>query len=179
MLWRLRRRVLIAAMLKRVLKALHEVGAIGVMGSFAAWIVLVATAPRDSVIAYAATRRDIAAIAEWLLVPSLALVLISGLLAIAATSAYKDAGWAWLKALLGISLFEGTLLTVGAGARRAAEISALAASGRGDAGQLHEILKSEWGTLWVLLGISLANILLAVWRPRLLRRNTAAGKPIE
>ena len=166
-------------MLKRALKALHEIGAVGVMGSFAAWIVLIATAPHDSLVAYAATRRDIAAIAQWLLVPSLALVLISGLLAIAATSAYKDAGWAWVKALLGISLFEGTLLTVGAGARRAAELSALAAAGHGDAGQLHEILKSEWGTLWVLIGISLANILLAVWRPRLLRRTHSARNSSE
>ena len=166
-------------MLKRLLKALHEVGAIGVMGSLAAWIVLIATAPHDSLIAYAATRRDIAAIAQWLLVPSLALVLISGLLAIAATSAYKDAGWAWLKALLGISLFEGTLLTVGAGARRAAEVSALAVSGHGDADQLHDILKAEWGTLWVLLAISLVNIVLAVWRPRLMRRPRSAACDAE
>jgi hypothetical protein len=160
-------------MLKRVLKALHEIGAVGVMGSYAAWLVLITTVPTDSLVAYAAVRRGISAIAQWLLVPSLGLVLVSGLLAIAATTAYKDAGWAWLKALLGISVFEGTLLTVGAGARRAAELSALAASGQGDAAELAHVLRAESGTLWLLLGLSAVNIILAVWRPRLLRRRPA------
>jgi hypothetical protein len=157
-------------MLKRLLKALHEIGAVGVMGSFAAWIVLVATAPTDSMVAFAAVRHGISAITHWLLVPSLALVLITGLLAIAATDAYKSAGWAWLKALLGVSVFEGTLLTVGAGARRAAELSTLAASGGDDPAQLAQVLRSEWSTLWLLLALSAVNIALAVWRPRLMRR---------
>jgi hypothetical protein len=155
--------------LKRLLKALHELGAVGVMGSFAALIVLIATAPTHSMVAYAAVRHGIAAIAEWLLVPSLALVLVSGLLAIASNRAYHDAGWAWLKALLGIGLFEGTLLTVGASSRRAADLSAMAAAGPGDPVQLAAVLRTEWGGLWILMTLSLANILLAVWRPRLSR----------
>jgi uncharacterized membrane protein YbhN (UPF0104 family) len=153
-------------MLRKLLKALHEIGAVGVMGSFAACIVLVRTAPTHSLIAYAAARQGIASVTQWLLVPSLAVVTISGLLAIAANRAYIDAGWAWLKALLGISLFEGTLLTVAASARRAAELSALAASGKSDPQELTQVLHTEWGGLWLLLGLSLANILIAVWRPR-------------
>jgi hypothetical protein len=157
-------------MLRRLLKALHEIGAIGVMGSFAACLVLIAKTPTHSLIAYAAVRQGIAAIAQWLLVPSLAIVLLSGLLAIAATDAYKDAGWAWLKALLGISMFEGTLLAVNASARQAAELSALAASGHGEpAAQLAQVLRTEWGGLWLMMALSVANIVLAVWRPRLLR----------
>jgi len=152
--------------LKRVLKLLHEIAATGVLGSLAACIVLVATAPTRSLVAYAAVRHGIAAIVSWLLVPSLALVLISGLLAIAANDAYKNAGWAWVKALLGISLFEGTLLTVGGSARQAAELSARAASGEGDATLLAQVLHTEWGGLWMLLALSIANIVLAVWRPR-------------
>jgi len=157
-------------MLRKFLKTLHEIGAIGVLGSFAACLVLVATAPKQPLVAYAAVRQSIAAITQWLLVPSLAVVLISGLLAIAANRAYVDAGWAWVKALLGISMFEGTLLTVGAGARHAAELSAAAASGQADPAQLAEVLHSEWSTLWLLLSLSIINILLAVWRPRLTRR---------
>jgi len=152
--------------LKRILKLLHEVAAAGVLGSLAACIVLVATAPTQSLVAYAALRQGVAAIVSWLLVPSLALVLISGLLAIAANDAYKNAGWAWVKALLGISLFEGTLLTVGGSAREAAELSARAASGNGDAAMLAQVLHTEWGGLWMLLALSIANIVLAVWRPR-------------
>jgi hypothetical protein len=159
-------------MLQKLLKLLHEIAAVGVMGSFAACIILIATAPSQPLIAYAAVRHGIAAITQWLLVPSLAIVLISGLLAIAATAAYKNAGWAWVKALLGISMFEGTLLTVGASARRAAELSALAASGHGDSVQLAQLLRTERGGLWLLLGLSVANVLLAVWRPRFTRKNS-------
>ncbi len=157
-------------LLRKSLKTLHEIGAIGTMGAFAASIVLLAAAPTDSPVAFAAVMQGIAALSKWLMVPSLAIVLISGMLAIAASEAYKNAAWAWMKALLGIGTFEGTLITIGASARRAAELSALAASGRGDAAQLAQVLHTEWGGLWILTVLALANILLAVWRPRLYRR---------
>ncbi len=159
-------------MLRQVLKILHEVGSIGVMGSFAAYLVLVVTAPdpATSLVAYAAVRQGIAQITRLILVPSLALVLITGLLAIAANRALHSAGWAWVKALLGVSVFEGTLLTVGAGARRASELAALAVAGQPDPAELALVLHGEWGGLWLLLLLSLANIVLAVWRPRFGRR---------
>lgn len=163
-------------MISRLLKTLHQVGAIGVMGALACCVVLVVVAPRDSLVEYAALRQGIAAITRWVLVPSLAIVLVSGLLAIAANNAYKDAGWAWIKALLGILMFEGTLLTIEASARRAAELSAIAAaSGQADPKALEPLLRTEWGGLWLMLGLSFANILLAVWRPRLYRRRDASG----
>lgn len=164
-------------MLTKSLKLVHELGAIGVLGSFACCLVLVAIAPPTrSLAAYAAVRQDIAAITHWLLVPSLALVVVSGLLAIAANKAYVDAGWAWFKAALGLGMFEGTLRTVAGGARRAAELSAMAATGNADPVELAQVLHAEWGGLWVLLALSLANIVLAVWRPRF-KRERAAEAP--
>ncbi|MGD0503313.1 MAG: hypothetical protein ABSD02_11265 [Steroidobacteraceae bacterium] len=70
---------------------------------------------------------------------------------------------------IGIGTFEGTLLTVGASARHAAELSALAVAGRGDAVQLAQVLRTEWGGLWILATLAMVNIVLAVWRPRLYR----------
>lgn len=161
-------------MLRKLIKILHEIGAIGVVGSFAACIVLAAKAPALPLIAYAAARQQIALITQCLLVPSLALVLISGLLAIAANKACMDAGWAWLKALLGVSMFEGTLVAIAGSARHAAELSALAASGHPDPVQLASVLRTERGSLWLLLALALANIVIAVWRPRLVRNTGAA-----
>jgi hypothetical protein len=156
-------------MLKRLLKILHEIGAVGVTGSFAACLVLLLEGPTQPLVAYAAVRQAIAAITQWLLLPSLAIVLLSGLLAIAATSAFHNAAWAWAKALLGLSMFEGTLVTVNSTARRAAELAAMAVKGQGDAALLAQVQRTEWGGLWLLLALSLVNILLAVWRPRLFR----------
>ena len=160
-------------MLAKSLKSLHEIGAIGTLGSLAACIVLLATAPATSAVAFAAVLQGIASISKWLLVPSLVMVLISGLLAIAANEAYKSAAWAWVKALLGLGTFEGTLLTVGSSARHAAELSALAAAGQGDPAQLAQLLRTEWGGLWILAALALVNIALAVWRPRLYRRTAS------
>jgi hypothetical protein len=106
-------------------------------------------------------------------VPSLAITLITGLAAIAANDVYINAGWAWAKALLGISMFEGTLLTIGGSARRAAELSALAAEGQGDPAMLAEVIRTEWGGLWIMIALSIANIVLAVWRPRFHRSRIA------
>lgn len=157
-------------MYRRVLKVLHEIGAVGVLGSLAACVVLVVTAPTESLVGYAAVRQGIAEISKWLLVPSLAITVITGLAAIAASDAYINAGWPWVKALLGITLFEGTLLTIDRSATRAAELAALAAEGRGDPALLAEVVRTEWGGLWLIIALSVANIVIAVWRPRFSRR---------
>jgi len=153
----------------RVLKILHEMSAIGVGGSLASCLVLTWKAPAESLAAFAAGRQDIALMAKYLFMPSLALVLISGLLSIAATAAFQNAGWAWVKALLGISVFEGGLSIVGESGRRAAEWSAMVTAGQADASQMAPLLHAERSALWLLLIVSAVNVLLAVWRPKLFR----------
>jgi len=153
-------------MFRKFLKMLHEVGAVGVMGSIASCMVLVATAPAQSLVEFAVLRQAIVQIEQWMFLPSLILVLTSGLLAIAVNEAYINSAWPWFKALLGLSMFEGSLLTVSSRAREAAELSALAVRGQGNPVQLAEALRSEWGGLWIISALALANVVLAVWRPR-------------
>lgn len=161
---------------RRFVKLLHEIGGIGVLGAIATMLVLIWTAPsaQESLVQYATARHGIAMVSKYVLVPSLALVLVSGLLAIMIGNAFIDAGWVWLKAGLGIVMFEGTLITIGASARKAAEISALAAAGQADPAALAAVLRTEWGGLWLMFGLSIANIVLAVWRPRFHRSRPAA-----
>jgi uncharacterized membrane protein len=158
-------------MYRRLLKALHTLGAIGFMGGLAAILVLVANTAVEPTASFAAVRNGIALINKWLLTPSLLIVLVSGLLAIAATNAYKDAGWAWMKALLGVVTFEGTLITIVGTGRKAAEQATAAAAGQADAmTQVTELLRTEWGAAWMMLFLGLVNIVLAIWRPRFTRR---------
>jgi uncharacterized membrane protein YgdD (TMEM256/DUF423 family) len=119
-------------MMKPLLKFLHELGAIGVIGALGAYVILLLAAPAHAPTEYAVVRQAIAAIANWMLLPSLAVVLISGLLAIAAHRPFMDARWVGVKALLGLSMFEGTLVAVAANARRGAELSAQAVANGGD-----------------------------------------------
>jgi uncharacterized membrane protein len=163
-------------MYRRLLKALHTLGAIGFMGGLAAILVLVANTAVEPTASFAAVRNGIALVNKWLLTPSLLIVLVSGLLAIAATDAYKDAGWAWMKALLGVVTFEGTLLTIVGSGRKAAEQAAAAVSGQADAmTQVSALLRTEWGAVWLMLGLGLVNIVLAIWRPRFTRRRSPAN----
>jgi hypothetical protein len=154
----------------RTLKALHEVSAVGVLGALAASLVLLWIADTSQATEFAAIRRAISSLNRFLLLPSLLLVLCTGLLSIAATESYKNAGWAWAKAASGVITFEATLQAVGAGAKRAEALAVAAAEGQGDPALLAQVLRSEWGTLWLLVALSLANIVLAVWRPRFGRR---------
>ena len=147
---------------RRSLKALHELGAIGVGGGLAACLVINWMAPGMAAADFVAARQLVAGIARFVLMPSLTVVLVSGLLAIAATPGFHGAGWAWLKALSGLSVFEATLITVGA-SREQADLAATAA----DPTLLASLLHSERNTLLLLLGLCVANVVLGVWRPKL------------
>ena len=139
------------------------------MGAMAALLVLSSAAPpATSLAGYAAVRGAMGAIATWMFLPSLGLSLIAGLLAIAVNRAFHNAGWAWVKLLSGILLFEFGLQGVQGPMQEEARESAAALAGHGDA-TLAASLGSERGVLWVLLAVATANVALGIWRPRLSR----------
>jgi hypothetical protein len=133
-------------------------------------MIVLATAPDDSMADYAIVRSNIEAISSWLLVPSLMIALVSGLLAMAVHSPFQNAGWVWAKAILGLPMFEGTLATIDSTATRAAELSAQAALGDVDPALLSEMLAREWRALWFIMALAIAQTVLGVWRPRRRRR---------
>ena len=155
--------------MRRLLKFLHEIGSIGFMGSLAALLVLAHFAPPPSALAeYAEIRGAMAAIAAWVVFPSFVLTLIPGLLAIAVTRAFHNAGWAWIKAATGILIFAGGMHAF-APIQDEARLSAEALAGRLDPSALAGATTGESATIWVLLVVSTANVVLAVWRPRIIR----------
>ena len=51
----------------------------------------------------------------------------------------------------------------------AEQAAKLAANGLGTPDELARLLHTERNSLWVLLAVCLVNVILAVWRPRILR----------
>lgn len=156
--------------MRHLLKFLHTLGAIGLIGAMAALLVLSRMAPPPAALeGYALIRGAMGVIATWIFFPSLGVTLIAGLLAIAYSRAYQNAGWAWLKAASGILVFESGFVGVLGPIQQEAEQSALALAGSADPATLGASLHGEQGVLWVLLAVAIANVVLGVWRPRLTR----------
>lgn len=154
---------------RRVLKILHELGSSGMLGGVLAHGALLGAASASDRIAYAAVRHGIDLVARFVLLPSLAVVLMTGLVAMALHPPFHDAGWVWIKALLGVSVFEATLGGILSPAQRAAELSASLAKGEGDTAALHAELAHEWMRLAILVFLIAVNVVLSVWRPKLRR----------
>jgi hypothetical protein len=109
-----------------------------------------------------ALRHAYSAIAQYLLVPPMAVVVVSGLISLAATRAFMDAGWAWLKPLLGLIVFDATLVIVGSSDKQAEFVAAAA-----NPTVLDALLRAERNTLLLLIALSVVNVVLAEWRPHL------------
>jgi len=157
--------------MRKLLKALHTVAACGLIGGLLGYAILLVAAPQETPAAYADLRSSIAALSNYLLLPSLAVALISGLLSMAAHRPFQDKRWVWLKAALGIVMFKGVLTVVGAKADYAASVAERVAGGEPAAEVLNAALAYEWHTLGAVLALSVANVVLGVWRPRLQRRS--------
>jgi hypothetical protein len=161
--------------MRALLKFLHTIGGIGFLGGMACLVVMLAVLPDPASLAtYAEARKAMAAVAQWVLFPSLGLTLIAGLLALGFNRAFHNAGWAWIKAASGILLFESGFVGVLGPMQREAEQSAKALAGAFDPALLGLTLNAERNTLWILIAIAVANVVLGIWRPRLARRSRHA-----
>ncbi len=154
--------------MRRLLKFLHTLGAIGMTGAMASFLVALIAQPAPmSLAVQAAFMGVMAKIATWIFLPSLVVTLISGLLAMVASPGYLDVGWVWVKAATGILLFESGFTRVAGPIQEAGRTSAAALAGKVDPGTVALAYGAERNTLWILLAIALANVALGVWRPKI------------
>ncbi|MEN3285809.1 MAG: hypothetical protein V7634_109 [Bradyrhizobium sp.] len=155
--------------MRRLMKFLHTMGAIGLMGAMACLLALlgITPAPSEELARYAELRAAMAAITNWVFFPSLGVTLVAGLLAIAVNRAYHSAGWALAKLATGVLVFEWGFAAVQGPMQEAAEDSARALAGQPDAATLAVSAGAERASLWIMLGVATVNVILGIWRPRL------------
>lgn len=160
-------------------KILHTLASCGLIGGLGCYMILLLAAPQDTPAAYADLRQSVAAISNYVLLPSLAIALVSGIVSMMVHRPYLNKGWAWLKAALGLLMFKGVLTVVGAKADHAATLSQRIADGEASADVLDAALALEWYTLGAVMVLSIANVVLGIWRPRLMRQSgrRAPGVP--
>ncbi|WP_299623663.1 DUF2269 family protein [Pelagibius sp.] len=165
--------------MRKTLKILHTLAACGLIGGLGCYMILLVIAPQETPAAYADMRQSIAAVSSYVLVPSLGVALVSGLLSMAMHPPFLDKRWAWLKAVMGFILFKSVLMVIDARADHAAAISQEVADGAPVAETLDTALASEWYALGIVMALSVANVVVGIWRPRLARREQArAAEPL-
>lgn len=161
-------------MARKVVKILHTLAACGLIGGLGCYMIMLVAAPQAQMTAaaYADLRQFISVISNYVLLPSLALALVSGLLSMAVHQPFLDKGWVWIKALMGILMFKGVLTIVSAKADYAATVARRIADGEASADALDSLLVLEWWTLVAVMAISAANVVIGIWRPRLMRHSS-------
>jgi uncharacterized membrane protein len=165
--------------MKRVMKGLHTFGAIGMTGGYLAFVVLIYAAEARPPAEALVLREAIGRLFTVLIVPSVALALVTGLLAMALRPAFINAGWVWLKLSTTVVALEGSF-GMQARARDVEALVRALARGEGEARELAGLAGREKGALAMLLVIAGANVVLGVWRPKLGRprgRPAAGGAP--
>lgn len=153
--------------MRKATKILHSLASCGLIGALLGYMVVLIAAPQDTPTAYANVRVIISALCNYMLLPSLAIAMMSGLLSMVVHYPFQEQRWVWLKALLGFSMFEATLGIIQAKATTAAAISIKIAAGEPQQKALADAIANEWGSLIVIMVISIANVVVGVWRPRL------------
>ncbi|MDJ0940816.1 MAG: hypothetical protein QNJ00_13730 [Woeseiaceae bacterium] len=158
--------------MRRFLKFLHTAGAIGVAGGLAAFMLMLSAAPEiGATPEYATVRSTLALVSRWLILPSMALVFLSGILSMAVHFPFQNALWVWIKLGAGFLIFESMLATIDAPARDAALAATRAVAGEIDAAELAREVVDRWGAWWTILVLAILNVALAVWRPRFRSRS--------
>ncbi len=155
----------------RFMKFLHTMGAIGLMGAMVCLLVVYGFLPEpaSALGEYASLRAVMGAIATYVFFPALGLTLLSGLMSIALSRAFRNAGWALAKLVSGIVLFEGGLIAVQGPIAREAALAARAVAGEVEPSLLGSTANGEWYSLWVLMAVATFNVAFGVWRPNLKR----------
>ncbi|MDP3493283.1 MAG: hypothetical protein Q8R82_09210 [Hyphomonadaceae bacterium] len=156
--------------MRKATKILHTLASCGLIGALLGYIVILLAAPQETPAAYANARAAIAALCNYLLLPSLGIALMSGLFSMVVHPPFREQRWAWLKALLGLTMFEATLGIINAKAGAAAALSARIAAGEPQQKALADAIANEWGSLTAIMVISVANVVVGIWRPRLFRK---------
>ncbi len=156
--------------MRQFMKFVHTVSSAGIVGGLVAYALILLYAPQATPQDYADMRQTIVAVCQYMIMPALGISLVTGLLAMVVHRPFQELRWVWVKALLGIGMFEATLAIISAKAGDAARLSAQIATGQPLEKGLAATISSEWTTLFAILSISLANYVLGVWRPPLAMR---------
>lgn len=151
---------------RQLTKILHTLAAAGLVGGLGVYMVLLVTAPEMNPAAYADFRGTLKVISNFVIMPSMAIALVSGLLSMIIHQPFQEKGWVWIKAATGILMFKGVTTIDSAKADYGAALAQRIEEGTASPDAFDSLLQLEWWTLVAVMGVAVANFVLGVWRPK-------------
>ena len=150
--------------MRKLLKFLHTLGSCGLIGGLLVYMIVLGLVPQDTPADFVGARRIIGLLGTYILLPSMGACLATGLMSISVHRPFQELRWVWVKAALGIGMFEGTL-GLQSKASHAVGLSEALVEGKTTAAAVAAELSSEWYLLAAIMTLAIANIVLGVWRP--------------
>ena len=160
-------------MWKNLLKLLHYASLAGLGGGIVVILVLLDTIDATSPAAVAGMHATIALLCGGLVVPSLVIVLLTGMLLVVARPQLISARWVWAKAFFGVIVAATLLAGFQPLVLALASMSATGAIGDAPPGPLASLVETERLAAYLTLVNIAAAMVIAVWRPRLGRPASA------
>jgi hypothetical protein len=157
--------------MRKAVKFLHTLASCVLIGALLAHGLLLLAPPPQ--LGFADQRAIIGLIGTWLLLPSMAVVLTSGLLSMVVHQPFMEQRWVWTKAALSFLVFLATLHLQGLAVNSAA-FAASIPPGEPVPPALAADLAHEDLMIGIVLAVSVANIVFGVWRPRMKPRPARA-----
>jgi hypothetical protein len=161
----------------RLVKLLHYLGLVGIAGGIVVSLLLVDTIDATSPSGAASMRTAIGLIASAVVVPSLVVLLLTGMLLVVARPHLIGARWVWAKAALGLTLGGVVLLALQPAVLAAAAMARDGALGERAIGSLQDVVAREHTAAIAALAIIVISMIVAIWRPRFGRRRTVEPGP--
>lgn len=154
-------------MFRHIIKIIHLLSLAGFVGGLGATLLLADFSDNAPPSLLAALRMAVASLGESLVVPSLVLLVLSGMLLVVARPQLVRARWLWAKVVLTLAVAIIAVGVVQPAITRAAVLAAEGALGTPALGEMTRAFAEERIGGLVVLALSALAVMLAVWRPRL------------
>ncbi len=153
--------------MRQLLKVLHLLSVIGFVGTLAVALLMGAAAASAMPASALPVREAIADACTHLALPSLIVMVLTGMLLILTSPALIEARWLWAKALLAVAIGAVTLGFFLPAVDLAAAAARDGSFGAPSFEALRHAYDAEWIYGWAAMALSVLAIAIAVWRPRI------------
>jgi len=153
--------------MRKATKFFHTLGSIAMMGALLAiWLTWKAVPDKSDAVLLSQYYLQAELVSRWMLLPGMITMIVSGLISMIVGPGFYNAGWAWAKMAMGLSVFEGTLLTLQGPAQQAGDLARAFLMDPETADALRGVGGPNEMAAMIIFGVCAVATGCGIWRPR-------------